>query len=81
MTERQVPAPIDRKAVAEALDRTKLLNAAAKRHWRTLLPHLGDADLRELWQILAETDEKLRSLDAPRATPSDTADRSDEPAR
>ena len=74
MPEREEPAHLDRKAVAEALDRTKLLNAAAKRHWRTLLPHLGEAELRELWQILADAEGELRSLDADSEPKPDASD-------
>lgn len=57
------PGAPSRKAIAEALDRSKVLNATAKRHWRSLLPHMDAADLQELWQILVGAERELSQLD------------------
>ncbi len=55
--------PLDRRMVARALDQTRVLDPVAKRRWRVLLPHLGEAELRELWAILTDAESELSKLD------------------
>ncbi|MBI3977094.1 MAG: hypothetical protein HY331_02805 [Chloroflexi bacterium] len=52
--------PPDDRTIARAIRKSRLMDAALKKHWLAVLPHLAAEDRVRLWAILVEANGQIQ---------------------